>query len=221
MRLDDPVLHFDNLLGDPFAEQDSELYRRGDPEAESVRSHPSSHAEQALLPSPTPIFASRPPTQRLQRRRDHQYYMNNGGPVPSTTTMASSHKPSPGSAGGGVGNSSQHATHHRAKSYSSSGHTSSWLLGGVSPFVDTKRNSWTGERREIRKLQKEHPVGSARPSFTVEISNDEDPSGSDGAGAAERDGVKGSVLGVRRKMGRLRGLYRRGEKDLEASSNLR
>lgn len=63
----------------------------------------------------------------------------------------------------------------------------------------------TGERREIRKLQKEHPVGSARPSMALEIG--------DGDGDGDRQpadgGERGSGLGVRRKMGRLRELYRK------------
>lgn len=66
-------------------------------------------------------------------------------------------------------------------------------------------------------MQKEHPVGSARPSCTVEIP-EEDGGGGGEEGGGERDGigigigsgVKGSVLGVRRRMEKLRGLYRRG-----------
>lgn len=211
----DPASHLDSLLGDSFTDQDNEPYLRSDPEAESVRSHPSSHADQALLPNPAPATSPRPQTQRLQRRRDHYYYMN-GSLVPAATASTSPRKLPPR-----LVSSSQDSPHSRAKSYSASGHTSSWLLGGVGPFADAKLNSWTGERREPRKLQKEHPVGSARPSFTVEISNgDGTPTGGAGNGA-ERDGVRGSVLGVRRKMERLRGLYRRGEKVLEVPSSLR
>lgn len=214
MRLDDPASPFDSLVGNALLDQDSEPYRRCDPEAESVRSHPSSHADQALLPSPAPASSSRPQTQRLQRRRDHYCYMS-GTLVPATTRPTSPRRlPSR------LVNSSQDSPHSRAKSYSASGHTSSWLLGGASPFAEAKRNSWTGERRETRKLQKDHPVGSARPTFTVEISNGGDAP-TDGAGnVVERDGARGSVLGVRRKMERLRGLYRRGEKDVEVSSSL-
>lgn len=223
MRIDDPALHFDSslLLGDSFADQDYEPYLRCDAEAESIRSHPSSHADQALLPILTPPASSssrRPQTQRLQRRRDHYSYMN-GSLVPAattttTTTTRSTTSPRPA-------NSSSHGSPHtRAKSYSAAGHTSSsssWLLlgGAGGPFADAKRHSWTGERRETRKLQKDHPVGSARPSFTVEISNGDDDDG----GGARNAAARGSVLGMRRKMERLRGLYRRGEKDLEVSSS--
>lgn len=61
----------------------------------------------------------------------------------------------------------------------------------------------TGERREIRKLQKDHPAGSARPSLALEI-------GDGDSGSPPTDGgERGSGLGVRRKMGRLRDLYRK------------
>lgn len=265
MGLGDPAPHLDSLLGDLSTDQDNEPYRnyRSDPEAESVRSHPSSHAEQALLPHAAPATSSRPQTQRLQRRRYQHYYLT--GPlvsVPSTGTETGTgaaeptptstwpHKPAPRPVhGASRGSAPNH--HGRAKSHSASGHhtTSSWLLGGGgSPFADAKRQSWTGERREPRKLQKDHPVGSARPATAVAIGDghhdvDDDGSGSGGGGGSggcsssssppavsgggPADSVprmgeaRGSVLGVRRKMERLRGLYRRTDKVVEVSSGLR
>lgn len=218
--MDSHFFHLDSSFGDSL-DIESELYVRSDPEAESVRSHPSSHldADQTLLPhSPTAIPA-RAQTQRLQRRRN-QYYYSNGLLVPVTATTTSQNQPPSEQRT----NTPQSFSHKRAKSYAPSGNATSWLLGASSSaFADAKRQSWTGERREIRKLQKDHPVGSARPSFTVEIGDDTGVStgGAGTGGAAERDGAKGSVLGVRRKMERLRGFYRRGEKDVMVSSNLR
>lgn len=234
--MDDPASHLDFLLGDRFTE--------ADPEAASLRSHPSSHADQTLLPHAAP---ARTQTQRLQRRRNQYYYVN-GNLVPAASLPAAS-------ATGGPAQQQQQqwfpprsvhaahqeaqaqaqaqaaAAHKRAKSYGPSGHASSWLLGSAAgAFADTKRQSWTGERREIRKLQKDHPMGSARPSCTFEIGDGDETStggaagaaaGAAAGGAAEREGVRGSVLGVRRKMERLKGLYRRGEKEVEVSSNLR
>lgn len=96
----------------------------------------------------------------------------------------------------------QAQAHQRAKSYTLggvvNGHGPSNWLGGA----EARRSSWTGERREIRKLQKD-PNGSARPGCSLEIS---DSDGTDGSGGEKE---KGSV---RRKMERLRGLYRKGEK---------
>lgn len=137
------------------------------------------------------------------------------------------------------GGSSQDSPHARAKSYSAYT-TSSWLLGGSSsPFADAKRQSWTGERREPRKLQKDHPAGSARPATAVAIGDGHDdddaacssssPSAAAGGGGGGGAGgsvprmgeARGSVLGVRRKMERLRGLYRKTDKVVEVSSGLR
>ncbi|KAJ4386451.1 hypothetical protein N0V93_009347 [Gnomoniopsis smithogilvyi] len=217
-EMDNNFFHLDSSFGD-YLDTESESYLRSDPEVESVRSHPSSHldADQTLLPHSPAAIPARAQTQRLQRRRN-QYYYSNGllVPVPATTVSqnqpASDQRPT---------TFHQSSPHKRAKSYTTSGNASSWLLGSSSAFTDAKRQSWTGERREIRKLQKDHPVGSARPSSTVEIGDDSVVS-NDGAGtAAERDSAKGSVLGVRRKMEKLRGFYRRGEKDVMVSSNLR
>lgn len=218
-EMDNHHLHFDASFGDYLESIESEPYLRSDPEVESVRSHPSSHldADQTLLPHSPAAIPARAQTQRLQRRRN-QYYYSNGllVPVPTTTTP---HSLSPADQRPTI--SHQSSPHKRAKSYTVSGTASSWLLGGSSAFADVKRQSWTGERREIRKLQKDHPVGSARPSSTVEIGDDSAVSTGAAGTAAERDGAKGSVLGVRRKMEKLRGFYRRGEKDVMVSSNLR
>lgn len=213
--------HLDTLLGDP--DNEPCLRTTTDPEADSIRSHPSisSHVDQTLLPTSTPATSSpRHQTQRLQRRRNHYYYIS--GTLTSATSLSTS--PHILSSPPRTIDPEAASPHSRSKSYSASGHTSSWLLGSTSPFADAKRQSWTGERREIRKLQKDHPVGSARPGFTVEIGDRDEMAASAGGpgGAAERDGARGSVLGVRRKMERLRGLYRRGDKDVEVtSSNLR
>lgn len=219
-EMDNSFFHLDSSFGD-YLDMDSEPYMRSDPEAESVRSHPSSHldADQTLLPHSPAAIPARSQTQRLQRRRN-QYYYSNGLLVPVPATMSPQQSPSPDQRHIVATQSS--SQHKRAKSYSTSGTASSWLLGSSSAFAEVKRQSWTGERREIRKLQKDHPVGSARPSATVEIGDDSGFStgGADTA-AAEGNSAKGSVLGVRRKMEKLRGLYRRGEKEVMVSSNLR
>lgn len=90
-------------------------------------------------------------------------------------------------------------SHRRAKSYTLASGPSSWLLSNS--LVDVRRSgSLTGERR---KLQKDHPAGSARPSLALEIGDGDD-------GSPQTDsGERGSGLGVRRKMGRLRDLYRK------------
>ncbi|CAN8100316.1 unnamed protein product [Discula destructiva] len=234
--------HFhDYLLDDP----DLEPGPRSDPEAESVRSHPSSsHADQALLPrSPTlPSTPARAQTHRLQRRRNQYYYCNGLlVPVPAgaTITTAQHHPGPPPQPGSGSDSDSgprpatashQNASPRRAKPYlTTSGSAPSWLLSSTGAFADARRQSWTGERRESRKLQKDHPAGSARPGFTVEIPADDDneegvPSSGEAAATpppARDGGARGSVLGVRRRMEKLRGLYRRGEKETMVSSSLR
>lgn len=211
--------HHDSLLGD--LDFDSEPYLRSDPEAESVRSHPSSHldADQTLLPHSPAAIPARAQTQRLQRRR-HQYYYSDGLLVPVPAAATPPHRPSATEPPPTASHQTT-APHKRAKSYTASGNASSWLLGSTSAFAEAKRQSWTGERREIRKLQKYHPVGSARPGFTVEIGNDGEGSTGGVGTAVDREGAKGSVLGVRRKMERLRGLYRRGEKEAMGPSDLR
>lgn len=206
-------------------EESWHFYR--DPEAESVRSHPSSHhtADQSLLPSSATPPIPRPQPHRLQRR-NHYHYMN-GVLVPTSPTdfrqnqqqqqqLSRPRGESTGSMGppsrhrpGSKNNSNDNDLHKRSKSYSASG--GGWLLGSASAFVAESRrsSSWTGERREIRKLQKEHPVGSARPSFSLEI----------GEGDGEENSASGlrrssSMLGVKRRMERLRGLYRKGDKEV-------
>ncbi|KAF3765069.1 hypothetical protein M406DRAFT_106993 [Cryphonectria parasitica EP155] len=259
LGMEDPASYYDPLFGDSYADPlfDAEPLRR-DPEAESVRSHPSSishAADQTLLPHRMPSLSSRPQTQRLQRRRSRYLYVN-GVLVPVTSASMSSPLAHPQSSDHGASWTAAAATttaaattassppsssppppptlratvphrtlsHKRIKSYGVSGTTSSWLLGsggnsngGV--FADAKRQAWTGERREVRKLQKDHPVGSARPAFTIAIGSSGDGGADEvvgagaGAGAGDKDGLKGSVLGMRRKMERLKGLYRRGSKE--------
>lgn len=218
--MENSLFHPDSSFGD--LDIDSEPYLRSDPEVESVRSHPSSHldADQRLLPQSPAAIPARAQTQRLQRRRN-QYYYSNGLLVPGvpTTTTAQQHQ-LPSDQQPTVSHQ-QTSSHKRAKSYTPSGNASSWLLSSSSAFVDAKRQSWTGERRETRKLQKDHPVGSARPCSTLEIGDGGGVSPGGEGTVAERENAKGSVLGVRRKMEKLRGFYRRGEKDVMVSSNLR
>lgn len=271
---DFPHQHFFNnspLLGSGgggFGGDDEWWGFHRDPEAESVRSHPSSHhttttaAEQSLLLSPTSSAAASPPTatttilptrpqpQRLQRRRNQYHYIN-GVLVPtSPADTRQNHLISPSSRRGREGEEGEQEAatgssilpsrfhHHRpdsppkrSKSYSASGGgggggASSWLLGSASALVaESKRSSWTGERREIRKLQKEHPVGSARPSFSLEIGDGE--GGGEGGyafrGESHHNNKAGSssVLGVKRRMERLRGLYRKGDKEVTTSTTSR
>lgn len=242
--------HFNNspLLGSGDDESTWRFHR--DPEAESVRSHPSSHhtADQSLLPSsaaaatPPSIPTTRPQPQRLQRRRNHYHYIN-GVLVPTSPAdirqnQQQQQQVSIAREEENIGSMipsrfhphSHHSSHRdtapqqhkRAKSYSmpgggssgGGGGASSWLLGGASALVgssesSSKRSSWTGERREIRKLQKEHPVGSARPSFSLEIGEGDENEN-------ENSGLRrsSSVLGVKRRMERLRGLYRKGDKEI-------
>lgn len=224
--MDNSFFHLDSSFGD-YLDMDSEPYMRSDPEAESVRSHPSSHldADQTLLPHSPAAIPARAQTQRLQRRRNQYYY--SGGllvPVPATVSAQNQQTPTTPPDQRHAVTPQSSAQHKRAKSYSTSGNASSWLLGSSSAFAEVKRQSWTGERREIRKLQKDHPVGSARPSATLEIGDDSGVStGGADTSAEGNNNAKGSgsVLGVRRKMEKLRGLYRRGEKEVMVSSNLR
>ncbi|ROW10163.1 hypothetical protein VMCG_01858 [Cytospora schulzeri] len=184
VEMDDPASHFDSLLGhgDPFT----------DPEAGST----STSCHHQYHPDP-------------DRRRNQYSYMNATTPAPSTSSPSS--QPAPASSSSPA--SHQPATsiarskstrtqpltqqnddqqpQRRQKSYSLSGGPS-WLMNNS--LIEVRRqSSVTGERRESRKLQKEHPTGSARPNTAMAIE--------------EKD--KGSGLGVRRKMGKLRELYRK------------
>lgn len=221
--MEDPASHLDPLFGDSFTDPDTEPCVRRDTEVESVRSHLSSHPDQMLLPHSLPAFPSRSQTQRLQRRRNQYYYVDGvlvPAPPPPPCTHQShrsgAERPAPPRT-----TANQTPLHKRAKSYGSSGTTSSWLLGSSGAFADARRQPWNGERREVRKLQKDHPVGSARPSFTVAIGNDDGTSSGAPEVTTERDEAKGSVLGVRRRMERLKGLYRRGSKEAVLSPNPR
>lgn len=235
--------HFDTLLGDPDMEPS---LRIADPDVESVRSHPSSHADQSLLPHPSPTAATAPVrshTQRLQRRRhQQQYYLSPSnaqplssvlqGPHPSSSPQHPAEQRTPLPRPISSPQQQQHDTpqHKRVKSYSAGGANGpSWLLlGSNGAFSEAKRQSWTGERRETRKLQKDHPVGSARPGCGVEIGDGDDDDDEGGSNwlagpVGEREGSRqgGSMLGVRRKMERLKGLYRNREKEVAVTSNVR
>ena len=234
-ELDDPASYLDSLLGDRYADADAESFRSSrhpDPDMESIRSlHSRTSHVDSLLTRPLIVDQTKrlppPGPNKLHRRRNQcPHFDNRTVMIPESS---SSHHE----------NSQQHQTHQqpqhqlqsnavitrskstrarhttaddqqgqqshrRAKSYTLSGGPSSWLLSNSR--VDVRRSgSLTGERREIRKLQKEHPVGSARPSMALEIG--------DGDGDGDRQpadgGERGSGLGVRRKMGRLRELYRK------------
>lgn len=224
--------HHSPLLGSGSSDYDAESWHfHRDPEVESVRSHPSSHhtADQSLLPTTVAPPRPRPQPQRLQRRRNY-HYMNGvlvptsptdfrsnqqqllisrsettGSTLPSSFDLHRSDDPN-------TNPSQSSSAHKRSKSYSASG-----LLGSASAFVaESKRASWTGERREIRKLQKEHPAGSARPNCSVEINGDDDDDDQrSGEGGIRRSS---SVRGVKRRMERLRGLYRKGDKEEAAAA---
>ncbi|KAL1848157.1 hypothetical protein Daus18300_013690 [Diaporthe australafricana] len=233
-ELDDPASHLDALLGNPFTDADAESLRSSrhpdpDPDMESIRSLHSrtSHAD-SLLCRPLILDQTKrlppPGPNKLHRRRNQYPNIDNRAVVvpesssshhetshrqpqthqqpqsrlqPTTDNITRSKSTRASQANTEYQQGQQN--HRRAKSYTLSGGPSSWLINNS--LVDVRRSgTWTGERREIRKLQKEHPAGSARPSMSVEISDGDGP---------PADGDKGSGLGVRRKMGRLRELYRK------------
>lgn len=80
----------------------------------------------------------------------------------------------------------------------------SWLTSSSKPLAEARPGRGGGGRREVRKLQKEHPTGSSRPSMSLEI---EGGGGGDGRGPSSSG--MGLGVGVRKKMGRLRELYRK------------
>lgn len=234
-ELDDPASHLDSLLWDPYADADAESFRSSrhpDPEMDSIRSlHSRTSHVDSLLTRPLIRDQTKrippPGPNKLHRRRDqYPHFDNRTVTIPESS---SSHHESSGQqheahqqsqyqsqqhpgmprskstrARQATADSQQgQPSHRRAKSYTLSGGPS-WLLS--SSLVDVRRSgSLTGERREVRKLQKEHPAGSARPSMALEIGD------GDGHGASPptEGGERGSGLGVRRKMGRLRELYRK------------
>lgn len=233
-ELDDHTSHFDSLLGDPYADADAESFRSSrhpDPDMDSIRSlHSRASHVDSLLTSPLILDQTKrmppPGPNKLHRRRNqYPHFDNRTVTIPESTT--SHHENS--SQQQQTHQQSQHQSqskpditrskstrdrqatadyqqgqqgHRRAKSYTLAGGPSSWLLSNS--LVDVRRSgSLTGERREIRKLQKDHPAGSARPSLALEIGD------GDGGSPPADGGERGSGLGVRRKMGRLRELYRK------------
>ncbi|POS70072.1 hypothetical protein DHEL01_v211533 [Diaporthe helianthi] len=238
-ELDDPASHLDSLLGDPYADADAESFRssrRRDPEMDSIRSlhsrasHVDSQLTRPLIQDQTKRVPP-PGPNKLHRRRDQYPHFDNRTvtiPEPSSSHherssqqhqphqphQQSQHHSQPPSGftrsksttarQAAADTQQRQSSHRRAKSYTLSGGPSSWLLSNS--LVDVRRSgSLTGERREVRKLQKEHPAGSARPNMALEIGD------GDGHGASPptEGGERGSGLGVRRKMGRLRELYRK------------
>ncbi|KAG8167732.1 hypothetical protein KVR01_003421 [Diaporthe batatas] len=237
-ELDDPASHLDSLLGDPYADVDAESFRSSrhpDPEMDSIRSlHSRTSHVDSLVTRPLILDQTKrippPGPNKLHRRRDqYPHFDNRTVTIPESSSTASHHEnssqqhqahqqsqyhsqPHPGMTRS-KSTRARHATadsqqgqpsHKRAKSYTLSGGPSNWLLSNS--LVDVRRSSsLTGERREVRKLQKEHPAGSARPSMALEIGDGD----ARGASPPAEGGERGSGLGVRRKMGRLRELYRK------------
>lgn len=234
-ELDDPASHLDSLLGDPYADADAESFRSSrhpDPEMDSIRSlHSRTSHVDSLLTRPLILDQTKrappPGPNKLHRRRDqYPHFDNRTVTIPESSSshhenLSRQHQqhqqpqyhpqPHPGMtrskstrARQATADSQQgQPGHRRAKSYTLSGGPS-WLLSNS--LVDVRRSgSLTGERREVRKLQKEHPAGSARPSMALEIGDGD----GHGASTPTEGGERGSGLGVRRKMGRLRELYRK------------
>lgn len=232
--LDDPASHMDLLLGDPYADADAESFRSSrhpDPDMDSIRSlHSRTSHVDSLLTRPLILDQTKrlppPGPNKLHRRRNqYPHFDNRTVTIPESTSshhenssqQEQTHqqpqhqlqtnpdltRPKSTRTRQTAADSHQgQQNHRRAKSYTLSGGPSSWLLSNS--LVDVRRSgSLTGERREIRKLQKDHPAGSARPGLAMEI-------GDGNSGGPPTDGgERGSGLGVRRKMGRLRGLYRK------------
>lgn len=216
VEMDDPASHFDSLLAHGDAITDP------DPDLEAVSASTSCHHHQqqqqqhhqqqeaqhqdVVYPA---ILGEQPAAQpnKLQRRRNQYEYMKPTNPASSTSSPLSHPAPAPSSPHQPATsitmskptrtqpwtqqNDDHQAHQRRQKSYSLSGGPS-WLVNNR--LIEVRRQvSVTGERREVRKLQKEHPTGSARPNMSMAI----------------EEGDKGSGLGVRRKMGKLRELYRK------------
>lgn len=232
-ELDDHTSHMDSLLGDPYADVDAESFRSSrHPDSESIRSlHSRASHVDSLLTRPLILDQTKrmppPGPNKLHRRRNqYPHFDNRTVTIPESTTSSHHENSSQQQQTHQQSQYQSHSkpditrskstrdrqattdhqqgqqSHRRAKSYTLSSGPSSWLLSNS--LVDVRRSgSLTGERREIRKLQKDHPAGSARPSLALEI-------GDDDSGSPPTDGgERGSGLGVRRKMGRLRDLYRK------------
>lgn len=231
---DDHASHMDLLLGDPYADADAESFRSSrhpDPDMDSIRSiHSRTSHVDSLLTRPLILDQTKrlppPGPNKLHRRRDqYPHFDNRTVTIPESTTshhenssrQEQTHQqpqhqlqPNPEMTRSKSTRARQttadsyqgQQSHRRAKSYTLTGGPSSWLLSNS--LVDVRRSgSLTGVRREVRKLQKDHPAGSARPGLAMEI-------GDGNSGSAPTDGgERGSGLGVRRKMGRLRELYRK------------
>lgn len=229
-ELDDHTSHLDSLLGDPYADADAESLRSSrHPDTESIRSlHSRTSHVDSLLTRPLILDQTKrmppPGPNKLHRRRNqYPHFDNRTVTIPESTSShhenssqqqqthqlsqyESQSKPdmtrSKSTRDRQATADNQQQSHRRAKSYTLSSGPSSWLLSNS--LVDVRRSgSLTGERREIRKLQKDHPAGSARPSLALEIGD------GDGDSPPTDGGERGSGLGVRRKMGRLRDLYRK------------
>lgn len=237
-ELDDPASHLDSLLGDHYADADAESFRSSrhpdpDPEMDSVRSlHSRTSHVDSLLTRPLILDQTKrippPGPNKLHRRRDqYPHFDNRTVTIPESSSSHHENsnqqhqthqqsqyhsQPNPGLTRSKSSRARQttadnqqgQPSHRRAKSYTLSGGASSWLLSNS--LVDVRRSgSLTGERREVRKLQKEHPAGSARPNMALEIGD------GDGHAASPptEGGERGSGLSVRRKIGRLRELYRK------------
>lgn len=233
-ELDDHTSHMDSLLGDPYADADAESLRSSrhpDPDMESIRSlHSRASHVDSLLTRPLILDQTKrmppPGPNKLHRRRNqYPHFDSRTVTIPESTSshhedssqqqqthQQSQYQPqykpditrskSTRDRQAAADHQQGQQNHRRAKSYTLSGGPSSWLLSNS--LVDVRRSgSLTGERREIRKLQKDHPAGSARPSLALEI-------GDGDSGSPPTDGgERGSGLGVRRKMGRLRDFYRK------------
>lgn len=235
-ELDNPASHLDSLLGDPYADADAESFRSSrhpDPEMDSTRSlHSRTSHVDSLLTRPLIVDQTKrippPGPNKLHRRRDqYPHFDNRTVTIPESSAshhetsrqQYQAHQQSQYHSQPNAGMMRSKSTrarqttadsqqgqpsHRRAKSYTLAGGPSSWLLSNS--LVDVRRSgSLTGERREVRKLQKEHPAGSARPNMSLEIGDGDGHTGSTPTDGGER----GSGLGVRRKMGRLRELYRK------------
>lgn len=233
LESDNPASYMDSLLGDPYADADAESFRSSrhpDPDMDSIRSlHSRTSHVDSLLTRPLILDQTKrlppPGPNKLHRRRNqYPHFDNRTVTIPESTSshhenssqQEQTHQqpqhylqPNPEMTRSKstrnrqttADNHQGQQSHRRAKSYTLSGGPSSWLLSNS--LVDVRRSgSLTGERR-IRKLQKDHPAGSARPGLAMEIGD-----GNGGSPPAD-SGERGSGLGVRRKMGRLRELYRK------------
>lgn len=102
-------------------------------------------------------------------------------------------------------NEEERPAHRRTKSspgiLSSQDQPASQSRPWLSLLVSGRHTSWAGDRPPTRKLIKEPGTGSARPSFSHELSDQEDE-------ARKDDGQKGPGM-MRKGVERIRELYRR------------